>query len=340
MTLGELFTIQVDGALTIEKARRMALIERAKVLEGRDPAADKRLIRERLSAKTFKDAWPLYEATLPPGRTKTETVRRIRADALPALGGVPLAILERRHLAGMLSRVKTRSPSVAQVLASKLRRFFEWAVDQGVIDVNPMALMKMRGTANSRERWLTESEVGAFWRATSKLNYPWSSIYQLLILTATRREEVAGMEWRELNLDKGVWTIPKARTKTKKANHVIDLPPIALEIIKSAPNTCQFVFSVRRNKAPRGWARAKAQLDTLMREDIGDFEPFVTHDLRRTVVSHLAERFNVDPFINEQILNHAKKGIIGVYQQQTYRDRRLEALSTWETYLDLLKHTV
>ena len=51
------------------------------------------------------------------------------------------------------------------------------------------------------------------WLACDKLSYPFGSMAKLLLLTGQRRNEVSGMTWAELDLDKALWRIPGGRTK-------------------------------------------------------------------------------------------------------------------------------
>ena len=56
----------------------------------------------------------------------------------------------------------------------------------------------------------------------------------LLILTCTRSGEVRGAEWSEVDLDKGIWTIPAERMKAGK-EHRIALSSAALELLRALP---------------------------------------------------------------------------------------------------------
>ena len=42
------------------------------------------------------------------------------------------------------------------------------------------------------------------------------------------------MEWRELDLDKRAWTIPRERAKNDRA-HEVHLPNLAMEILEALP---------------------------------------------------------------------------------------------------------
>ena len=69
-----------------------------------------------------------------------------------------------------------------------------------------------------------------------------------------------------------------------------------------------------------------------MREILGDkFQPWRTHDLRRTAASGMAA-LGFQPHVIERVLNHvsgAQGGLVGVYQRHEYREERRLAIMTW-----------
>jgi integrase len=54
---------------------------------------------------------------------------------------------------------------------------------------------------------------------------------QLLILSGQRRNEIAGLRWSELDLDKGLWTLPDTRAKNN-TKHELPLSEAALEMLR------------------------------------------------------------------------------------------------------------
>jgi integrase len=73
--------------------------------------------------------------------------------------------------------------------------------------------MKAPPTSEARDRVLSDVEIKAFWQAAGERSWPFENVFKLLLLTAARREEVAGMRWREIDLDHSTWTIAKERAK-------------------------------------------------------------------------------------------------------------------------------
>ncbi len=81
-----------------------------------------------------------------------------------------------------------------------------------------------------RDRVLDDAEIKALWQAASELGWPFENVFKVLLMTGQRREEVAGMRWREVDLDASQWTIAKERCKNGKA-HTVDLHPEAVRLL-------------------------------------------------------------------------------------------------------------
>lgn len=78
-------------------------------------------------------------------------------------------------------------------------------------------------------------------------------------------------------------------------------------------------------------------LDSRLREGKRAMEGWVLHDLRRSFVTHMAERLEVLPHIIEAIVNHVsgtKAGVAGVYNRAIYKPARREALERWSAFLE------
>lgn len=63
---------------------------------------------------------------------------------------------------------------------------------------------------------------------------PSSKALEFLILTAARSGEVRGATWSEIDMERGLWTIPAERMKAKK-DHRVPLSEAALSVLKATP---------------------------------------------------------------------------------------------------------
>jgi integrase len=154
----------------------------------------------------------------------------------------------------------------------------------------------------------------------------------LLLLTAQRESEVAGMRWSELDIEKRIWTLPRERTKSDRG-HVVHLSAFACEILDGLTRTGDFVFAINGEKPVSGFGAAKRRLDALMAAQVrltggAEIPPWVLHDLRRTATTIMA-RLNVAPHIADKILNHTGgtiRGVAATYNRFAYFDERKAAL--------------
>ena len=69
--------------------------------------------------------------------------------------------------------------------------------------------MKPPAVGKSRDCVLSDDELRRIWRACDRLSYPFGPLVRLLIITAQRRDEVAGMATSEINMADRLWVMPR-----------------------------------------------------------------------------------------------------------------------------------
>jgi integrase len=206
---------------------------------------------------------------------------------------------------------------------------YAWAMQQGLVEANPVI-----GTGvpdqhvKPRERVLSESELVKVWQASGDDSY--GVIVKLLILTGCRRQEVGSMQWGELDQQRGIWNIPAKRTKNGRT-HALPLPDMARAILAEVPRWHDGAFVFGRTAGFQAWAKSKRALD--QRADVA---PFVVHDIRRSVATHMNE-IGVQPHIVSEVLGHARPGVTGtVYNKATYSRDIAVALERWADHIRAL----
>lgn len=274
-------------------------------------------------------------------------VRRIfKADIIPFFGPkLPVSDISKRLVLNLIEGRSTLSSG--RSIFATLRPFFKWALRRELITLNPMDGLQPPSPPVARDRVLSEEEVAILWQALTPkdqatkeqkacFSYPFGPFYKLLLLTAQRRDEVAGMRWEELDLVRGEWVIPKERTKNSKA-HLVHLSTQVIALLKTMPKTnSRYVFTTTGETHISGFSKAKANLDSIVLFKT----PWRTHDLRRTSASGMAA-LGVQPFIIERILNHVSGvngGLVGIYQRHEYVKERRSALEDWAACVEAASH--
>jgi integrase len=245
-----------------EEARVLARVKLGETARGIDVAQLKKNQRHKLAAETFEGVAQRYLSERGKNnKSWPETRRLLEHDAIPVLASKPMAAITRGDIMALIDRTERRAPAVARALFAQLRPLFKWALDRQIIESNPIAGAKAPRAPSNRERTLDGNELRACWRGTASLGFPFSPIYRLLLLTGQRREEVAGMRWDEIDLEKGIWRLPSKgefqpqRTKNGK-EHVIDLSPQALAILEALRTEPRGLVFITTGKKPASFAKS------------------------------------------------------------------------------------
>jgi integrase len=327
-------TIGSWPVIDLATARQLAAKALRAVAEGKDPGHAKsearaaapdtveRVVAEFLERHVRRNCRP---------RTIAERERQFRNHVLPRWRNRPVAAISRRDAVKLLDEIVDVGPVAANRLCTTLGAFFRWCAARDIIAVSPMMGMRAPSVERPRDRVLTANELAAVWRASDKIGFPFGDVVKLLLLTGARRGEVAGMQWSEIDLERGLWTLPAARAKNAR-EHVVPLSDSALEILAAVPRVyapCVFTSGV----GTVAYTDGKRAIDALLPPDM---PRWTLHDIRRSVVTHMAE-IGVQPHVIEAVLNHVsghKAGVAGIYNRAVYAAEKAAALARWAVHIE------
>jgi integrase len=332
-TIGRVDTISLDVA------RETAKKTLAKVQLGSDPHAEKAQAKARAKI-TFEAVAERYlkhaQDRLKP-RSFEEVERHLKKHWQP-LQGLPISEIRRTLVAARLEEIAEHCGPIASNRArAALSALFAWAVAVGLAESNPVMGTVKVASEVSREHVITDDELAAILRGCRDDDY--GRIVRLLLLTGQRRDEVGDMKWSEVDLDRGLWTIPRERTKNS-LTHEVPLSDLTLHTLRSTPRRegREFVFGQGQGGFS-GWSKSKARLDIRVAKAGAVIRPWRLHDLRRTAATRLGELGTL-PHVIEAILNHIsghKAGVAGIYNRATYAKEKREALNRWADYIHGIK---
>jgi integrase len=342
-------TIGPYPAFDLAAARKEASLALQMVHRGQDPARAR--LERRIAAAAQDDfasvarlfierqqrpkrrTWQVTARAfgLAPAPQDPERLIAIKGGLADKWGNRKMADLSRRDIIAAIDDAQDRGPYAQNRLLAHLRTLFNWALSRDMIASSPCAGVKPPGDEKSRDRVLGDDELTRVWKACSDIGWPFGPITQLLILTGQRREEVAQMEWGELDLDERTWTLPAARVKNNR-EHEVPLSAAAVDIIKGLRQVkgSKFVFTTVGETTVKGFSKYKDRLDE--KSGVNDWR---IHDLRRTVASGMA-RLGINLPVIEKVLNHASgsfAGIVGVYQKHSFADEKRAALNAWSRHV-------
>ena len=293
------FTIGPYGRVILHQARVAAQKVFAAKLEGRDPAAEKREAKRRIVADRVEDLLESFIAQrLSQNRSAGEISRLLRREVGKPWGHKSIHEVTKRDVVEVISAIEQRGAPIAANKALKsIKTFLRWCVGRAVLDKSPAEGVPLPSKEIARDRVLNDDELAKIILAARQIGGPYGGIVELLALTGQRREEVARMQWEEIDVARRVWTIPKSRTKNAKV-HVVQLSNQSMTVLKSVDRRGPFVFSVFGPKPFQEFIGAKRLID-----QFSWVAGWRLHDLRRTCVSGMA-RLGIAPHVADKILNH------------------------------------
>jgi integrase len=346
---GRRATIGAFGELTTAQARKKAEALRGQVRDHRDPVAERRAraeaarateaqakaeaARAAFTVETLIDQWRDHHLSERSESYRRRVPREMKA-ALKRWLTAPAASLGQEDAVRVLDAAKTdRGPVAANRLQAVCRACWGWAVKRGSLSANPWQATPRPARERSRERVLSDAELAVIWKTATALDAPWNAIVPLMILTGQRRQEVAGLAWTELDLERGAWHLPAERAKNGRA-HTVPLVPAAAALLRVRKRSGALVFENSRKTAPSGFGKVAARLVKATKA-AGHAEPWTLHDIRRTVATGL-QRLGVRLEVTEALLNHvsgSRAGIVGVYQRHGWEMEKRAALEAWTSHV-------
>lgn len=335
------------GGLSLARAREKCIDAKRAVSEGQSPAQEKQREKRRLSdAKTFQeftDEW--YEGARMADSTRSMRKSILDRDILPVFKSRLLSEISPDDLRDLCDKVKGRgAPATAIHVRDIIKQIYGFAILHGekvaspADDVGPSSI----ATFVARDRALSPSEIRIMLKQLEYVaSYPTIKLgLRLILLTLVRKGELIHATWDEIDFEKALWTIPKARMKAGKA-HNIYLSQQALDIM-IALRTCA---GGSRYLLPSRYDGDKCMSNATLNR-VGQIvverskakglpiENFTVHDLRRTGSTILNELgFNSD-WIEKCLAHEDGRSSRGIYNKAEYAEQRRHMLQEWADMVD------
>jgi integrase len=342
-----------------DKARRLVMEAR----DGIDLLESKRARRQALidaqaKTKTFLDAANEYveahSADYTNEKHRKQWASTLEAYAYPVIGKMPVADIEMIHVLQVLTQETTdkegepaklwyAKPQTAYRLLGRIKTVLDaatvagyrsgtnpatWA---GYLDTQLPSPKKVRPVTHHKA--VPYERIAGVMTALRKNTSISSKALQFLCLTAVRSGSVRQAEWSEIDLNKKLWTIPSAHTKTRQ-EHRVPLQPEAIELLKSLP---KMVGVKKIFPSPRGTALSDMALSQLMRGMLERGEiavEAVPHGLRSTFRDWAAEKTTYSDEIRKAASGHTVGDAVQkAYQRTDLLEKRRELMNDWAKFV-------
>jgi len=341
MGLGPLHTVG------LAEARGLALNCRRQLLDGIDPidARNAERTAKRVAAAsevTFEQCATSYIEAHRAGWKNTkhadQWTNTLKTYAYPVFDSFPVSAIDTALVMKVLEPIWTAKTETASRLRGRIESVLDWATVRGYrAGDNPARLKghldtllpkRSRVQKVEHHRALPYAELDEFVRTLRAEEGGAARALELLILTATRTNEVLGATWGEFDLDGAVWTIPAERMKMGK-EHRVPLSARAVEIVKAQQTVKQnnYVFPGARYGKPLS---NMSMLQLLKRMDRTEI---TVHGFRSTFRDWAGETTHYPREVCEAALAHGiKDKAEAAYARGDLFQKRAALMQDWSTY--------
>ncbi len=292
--------------LSVEQARQRAEEMNAAIARGKNPASDRRTVRDEATLAELFSTYLEHHAK-PHKKTWSDDVGLFnlhlgawRLRKISSIRKLDVIMLHGRIGGGRGHYVANR---VVELLCTMFNKACEW----GWQGENPASGVKAF-RERKRDRFLQPEELPAFFKSLAEeLNGTIRDYVLVSLLTGARRTNVEEMRWPEINWTRSTWTIPDTKSGEPLT---VPLSPAVLRILEGRrrESTGEWVFpgggkSGHLVEPKTGWKRI------LKRAGLEDLR---LHDLRRTLGSWQAATGASLPIIGKS-LGHKSVAATQIY---------------------------
>lgn len=339
LPLSELSKASKESELSsvLAQARAIHAQQRAQIKAGIDPAIERDLkAQELITTPTVAEFAETYitRYAKPKKKSWEEDDRQLKADVIPALGSLKIDAVKRAHVIALLDKKEDVGALVARNrLLSLLSKYFAYALERGLIEVNPAKGIK-KLEEESRTRVLSDTEIVLFWHwlHLNKCDLATNSALKLALITGQRVDEICSMQEKQIQGD--WWFIPDPKNSVP---HTVFLSDMAKQIIEELrPHSRKGYLLINRE----GEAKDSATLPGAMeRAKVKwEVEPRPTpHDLRRTLTTGIS-KLGFNRSIQDKVTNHKDSSVGAIYDRYDYAKEKQQALEAWARKLNEIIH--
>jgi integrase len=338
------YTIGAYPATGLQDAREAWRAAKAQLQDGIDPTVERRIDKLKALAasdRTFEQVAVEWRATKYPASSKTgdDALHRVQQNIFPDLGTFPIAAITPPMVLTSLRRIEARgSMDMTKRVQRLVARIFDYAIASGLRNDNPGAPVKeaLRGHKAGHFAAIEVEELPKFLadlaQAEHLLEIKTRVATRLVLHTFVRTEEIIGVSWGELDLQRSLWTIPAERMKMGR-DHLVPLSRQAVALFQAMlPITGgrHFVFPHR--------SKGRQHMDnaTILRglERLGYKRKMTGHGFRSLAMSAITQQLGYEHKLVDLQLAHVKKNKVDKsYDRAKWLKERVRMMQAWSDYL-------
>ncbi len=274
-------------------------------------------------------------------RYAESVLHRMERDIFPHIGSRPIREIKAPDLLEALRKIEKRG---ALDLAGRTRQIcgqvFRYGNQLGRCDHNPAEAL--RGALKTRKTVhfaaIKPDElpelIMAVHRNDARLYTGTRNAVLFSLLTFQRPSEIREAAWSEIDLEKGVWTIPAERMK-KRREHIVPLSRQAVQILQEQKKETS---GLKADWVFPGQSPHKAISNNTVRvalNKLGFKGRMTPHGFRALARTAIREVLDYSPDVIEVQLAHKAAGPLGeAYDRAQFLKQRTVMMQEWADYID------
>jgi integrase len=338
---------------TIDQARQTAKEYDVKISQGIDPRLEKKkqIAQNDLEAQQtkrkkllFTDVWYAYlqanqsrwrERTykdhirLASGNNEINIGKRktlSKPQPIYALLDIPMSELSSNVLTKWLNHENTERPTSAALSFRLVRACLNWAEEQSLYtgllpdkSIHTKQVKQSVSPTKAKKDCLQKEQLQNFFKAILELPNPYISAYLLItLLTGARRNEIATLKWKDIDLK---WNTLHIADKIDDEGRTIPLTPFVKSLITELAKHNEYVFY--SEKSATGYIVEPTKSLKIAIAQAG-IEHLTIHGLRRSFKT-LSEWVSLPSGIVAQIAGHKPSST----EEKHYTVRPIDLLRKW-----------
>jgi integrase len=327
------------ASVPLTDARERAARARRKIAQGVNPIDER---KRDGGIPTFgemaDDVWEILSAGFRSEKHKAQWKSTLETYAA-SLRAKPVDTIATDDVLAVLKPIWTTKAETASRVRGRIEKVLDAAKAKGFRESeNPARwrghldhlLPRPSKLARGHHAAMPYEEVAAFVGVLRKREATSALALELCILTAARSNEILGMRWPEIDLDKKIWTVPGDRMKAAR-EHRVPLSPRATAILRGLEKVKagEFVFLGQVRNKPLSSKTMELVLRRMKIEDA------TVHGFRSSFRDWAG---NVSSFPRE-VVETALAHVIGDKAEQAYRrsdalEKRRKLMDAWAAYCE------
>jgi len=315
------------------------------LLDGLDPGQVHRS-RKRSENNTFKsvaEEWLENQQAVLKENTLKKASLHFRSRIFPYIGSSEISDIEPPTVLDVIRKIEAEGfNETAHRCKQRMSQVFAYGIATGKCQRNPTSDLAraLKPVATRHRSAITDPKsVGALMRSIDRYKGQPAVNATLYVMPRTflRPWELRFAEWAEIDFDRALLTIPKARAKGReKVEHLVPLSAQVLErfaALRDLNGNCTYVVETLK----RGKPFSENTLNDALKRMGYSGEVMTTHGYRAMASTLLHEKGYPPEVIELQLAHKQRNQVAAAYNRSARLEERLKMMDEWAEYLDDLK---